>query len=107
VAQFFEECRQNYSWIVVDAPPIASVTDSLLLAKLVDSVLLVVRYNEVDRKLARRCLNSLRKTEASLAGVVLNGVDPRQDSYHRYYGYYQEKAEPEAKVTRFRRNAAS
>jgi capsular exopolysaccharide synthesis family protein len=107
VERFFEECREQYTWIIVDAPPIASVTDSLLLAKLVDTVLVVVRHGEVDRKLARRCLNSLSKTEARLAGVLLNGVNPKQDSYHRYYGYYQDQPEPEGKVTRFRRSAVS
>lgn len=100
VERFFEESREQYTWIVVDTPPIASVTDALLLAQLADTVLLVVRYNEVDRKLARRCLNLLRKRNARLAGVVLNGVDPKQDAYHRYYGYYHEKPEPEAKVTK-------
>jgi Mrp family chromosome partitioning ATPase len=94
----------------VDTPPIASVTDALLLAQLADTVLLIVRYNEVDRKLARRCLNQLRKRNARVAGVVLNGVDPKQDAYHRYYGYYHEKPEPQAKgphkVTQLRRPAA-
>ncbi len=107
VKKFLEECREHYTWIIVDTPPIASVTDSLLLSKLVDTVLLIVRYNMVNRKLARRCLNSLLRTEARLAGVVLNGVDPKQDSYHRYYGYYQQKNDPEAKVTRITRPAAS
>lgn len=103
VKRFLEECRERYTWIIVDAPPIVSVTDPLLLAKLADMVLMVVRANQVDRKLAKRSLTALRRTDARIAGVVLNGVDPKQDSYHYYYSYYSERATPESKVTRMRR----
>jgi capsular exopolysaccharide synthesis family protein len=106
VRRFLEECRERYTWIVVDAPPIVSVTDPLLLAKLADMVLMVVRANQVDRKLARRSLTALRRTESRIVGVVLNGVDPKQDSYHYYYSYYAEgKEAAESKVTRMRRPA--
>lgn len=52
-----------------------SVTDPRLLAKLSDMVLMVVRANQVDRKLARRSLTALRRTEARVVVVVvLNGT---------------------------------
>ena len=85
----------------MDAPPIVSVTDPLLLAKLSDLVVMVVRTNQVDRKLAKRALTALKRTGARVAGIVLNRVDPKQDSYHYYYSYYA--AETESKVTRMRR----
>ena len=94
VKRFLEACRERYTWIIVDAPPVVSVTDPLLLAKLADMVLMVVRANQVDRKLARRSLTALRRTEARIAGVVLNGVDPKQDSYHYYYSYYSKRKPP-------------
>jgi capsular exopolysaccharide synthesis family protein len=103
VKRFLEECRERFTWILLDAPPIVSVTDPLLLAKVADMVLMVVRYNQVDRKLARRSLIALRRTDARVVGVVLNGIDPKSDSYHYYYSYYQERREPDGKVTRMRR----
>jgi capsular exopolysaccharide synthesis family protein len=103
VKRFLDECRERFTWIVLDAPPIVSVTDPLLLAKLADMVLMVVRFNQVDRKLARRSLAALRRTESRVVGVVLNGIDPKSDSYHYYYSYYQERREPDGKVTRIRR----
>jgi capsular exopolysaccharide synthesis family protein len=100
VKRLLEEARQRFTWILLDAPPIAGVTDPILLAKLADMVVMVVRSNAVDRKLARRCLNSLRKTQARFLGVVLNGVDPKQDSYHRYYSYYHStRPQQPGKVT--------
>jgi capsular exopolysaccharide synthesis family protein len=107
VKRFLEECRERFTWIILDAPPIVSVTDPLLLAKIADMVLMVVRYNQVDRKLARRSLIALRRTDARVVGVVLNGIDPKSDSYHYYYSYYQERREPDGKVTRMRRPTSS
>jgi capsular exopolysaccharide synthesis family protein len=107
VKRFLDECRERFAWIILDAPPIVSVTDPLLLAKLADMVLMVVRYNQVDRKLARRSLVALRRTDARVVGVVLNGIDPKSDSYHYYYSYYQERREPDGKVTRMRRPSSS
>jgi capsular exopolysaccharide synthesis family protein len=103
VKRFLDQCRERFTWIVLDAPPIVSVTDPLLLAKLADMVLMVVRYNQVDRKLARRSLVTLRRTNARVVGVVLNGIDPKSDSYHYYYTYYQERRDADDKVTRIRR----
>jgi capsular exopolysaccharide synthesis family protein len=97
VKRFLDECRERFTWIILDAPPIVSVTDPLLLAKLADMVLMVVRYNQVDRKLARRSLVALRRTDARVVGVVLNGIDPKSDSYHYYYSYYQERREPDGR----------
>jgi capsular exopolysaccharide synthesis family protein len=107
VKRFLDECRERFTWIILDAPPIVSVTDPLLLAKLADMVLMVVRYNQVERKLARRSLTALRRTDARVVGVVLNGIDPKSDSYHYYYSYYQERREPDSKVTRMRRPSSS
>ena len=107
VKRFLDECRERFTWIILDAPPIVSVTDPLLLAKLADMVLMVVRYNQVDRKLARRSLVALRRTDARVVGVVFNGIDPKSDSYHYYYSYYQERREPDRKVTRMRRPSHS
>jgi capsular exopolysaccharide synthesis family protein len=95
VERLLGECRERFTWIVLDAPPVASVTDSLLLAKLADMVLVVVRYNKVDRKLARRSMAALGRTNARVVGIVLNGLDPKQDSYHYYYSYYSSKEAPE------------
>ena len=103
VKRLLEEARERYTWVLLDAPPLVGVTDPLLLAKLVDMVLMVVRYNMVDRKLARRCVNLLRKSNTRLIGAVLNAVDSRNSSYYGYYyNYYHKNAKQDATVTPIR-----
>jgi capsular exopolysaccharide synthesis family protein len=89
LADVLGRLRRLYRWVLVDSPPVAAVTDALLLARHADSTLLVVQHNKVDRALARRAVAALRKATPSLVGAVLNGVDVKT---HDYYGYAYDGA---------------
>ncbi len=93
VAQFFDRLRKSFDWILVDSPPLASVTDGLLLARHADLVLLVVQFNHVDKRLVKRSLAALRKASENVLGVVMNAVDMKSERYGGYYYYYASRAE--------------
>jgi capsular exopolysaccharide synthesis family protein len=88
------DLRSQFEWILVDSPPLASVTDALLLARHADISVVVIRHNKVDRKLVKRSVAALRKVTGSLLGVVLNAVDVKAQGY--YYYYYQHGDQPQA-----------
>jgi len=83
----FAQLRPHYRWLLVDSPPIAAVTDALLLAKHSDSTLLVVQQNKVDRALVKRALAALRKATPNVIGAVLNVVDVKTKAYYGYTSY--------------------
>jgi capsular exopolysaccharide synthesis family protein len=85
-----DELRARFDWVLIDSPPLASVTDALLLSRHADSVLMVVQHNKVDRKLVKRSLNALMRATPNVLGVVLNAVDLKTGGYHYYY-YSQEE----------------
>lgn len=96
-----ERLRGSFTHIVIDSPPIASFTDSVLLSTLVDGVLLVVHGGRASRNIIRRCRQSLQDVGARIFGVVLNNVTLTKgdDYYYRYYNdhnkYYAEEPETE------------
>lgn len=102
VGELFARLRREFEWILVDSPPLASVTDALLLARHADLAVMVVEHNKVDKKLVKRSVAALRKATPNLLGAVLNSVDLKARSYHYYY--YQDGepakagARPEAAV---------
>ena len=100
LGELLDQLRERYDWIVMDSPPLASVTDALLLARHADISLFVIQHNHVDKKLIRRNLTALRKVTSSLLGVVLNAVDVKaKGSYYYYYyhhHYYREDEKPAA-----------
>lgn len=86
-------CR--YSHILIDSPPVISVTDPVILSTLVDGVMLVVHGGKSTRHSVRRARHELAAVGAKLFGVVLNNVDFRRDGYSDRYYYYQYYADLE------------
>jgi capsular exopolysaccharide synthesis family protein len=93
LGDFFTKLRQRFDWILVDSPPMASVTDGFLIARHADCALMVVRHNTVDKKVVRRSLQSLGRANGNVLGVVLNAVDMKSRSH--YYYYYHQDSEVE------------
>jgi protein-tyrosine kinase len=77
-----------FDWVIVDSPPIAPVSDSLLLADLCDGVLVVVRAASTAFDLAQKSCQEFQNK--NLVGVVLNRVEERR-SYSAYHYYYDGK----------------
>lgn len=86
--EFLKSLKEKYNWIILDSPPVLSVTDPILVSVLADMTILVIRYNEIDRKLIRQCINSLQKSGANVIGTVINDVDFERDTTYSYYHYY-------------------
>ena len=71
--------------VLLDAPPVVSVTDALILASKSDGVILVVRAGRTKREIALRAKELLEKVNARILGSVL--TDAQLDMrLQRYYG---------------------
>ena len=85
MGELMDELRRRFDWVILDSPPLASVTDAQLLARHADQAVLVVQYNHVDKKLVKRAVGQLRRASGALLGVVFNAVDYRAKGYTYYY----------------------
>jgi succinoglycan biosynthesis transport protein ExoP len=94
MADLLARLRGHFSWILLDSPPLASVTDAQLLARYADLTTFVVQYNNADKKLIRRHLTALRRVTNSVLGVVLNSVSVKAKSYYYYYPHDVESQVP-------------
>ena len=88
--KLMSQLREEFDWVFIDSPPIASLADSIVLSSLSDMVVLVVKHNTNDRELIKRCANSIKKINPNVIGAVLNHVDLDRSSHKDYYyvGYY-------------------
>jgi succinoglycan biosynthesis transport protein ExoP len=81
--------QKNFTHVVIDSPPIASFTDGVLIASMVDGVILVVHSGRSSRQVVKRSRQLLQDIGAKIFGVVLNNVNLRsQDNYYYYQSYY-------------------
>ena len=80
--------------VIFDSPPALAVTDSAVLARQLDGVLLVVDSGETREPLARRAVEELSKVGAHILGVALNRLSPTNtDGYYYYYHHYYSDGE--------------
>jgi polysaccharide biosynthesis transport protein len=95
-----EGLRSNYDFILIDTPPVLTVTDAAVLVSVSDGVVLVLRYGQATRNVVARASEILLRSGAHLLGVVLNAVDLQSSDYAEYYGrayndYYQSRVDVE------------
>ena len=84
------ELKEKYDIILFDAPPVLAVTDAVVLSRLIDQFILVVRFGRTDKDSIDHTLVSLTNVNRSLTGVVFNDLN-RKNSYYskNYYSYHQ------------------
>ncbi len=81
--------QTKFTHVVIDSPPIASFTDGVLIASMVDGVILVVHAGKSSRQVVRRSRQLLNDIGAKIFGVVLNNVNlNNKDNYYYYQSYY-------------------
>lgn len=86
--QLLLELDAKYDRVIFDSPPVAAVTDALILSGEVDGVVMVAKAGRTVRELAMRTRQALTDVNARIFGVVLNDLDLERRGYGYYY-YYQ------------------
>ncbi len=87
--------NEKFDVIVWDSPPLMTVTDSLILSKILDGTILVIKAGKTTYEMVGRGLKVLQgrresDSESRLLGVLLNGFDMKKGDqyYYQYYNYY-------------------
>jgi capsular exopolysaccharide synthesis family protein len=93
--QFIAEATSQYDQVVFDGAPALVVSDSIVLATLVDGVVLVVRAGANTHGIVTRTRDLLHRVGAHLLGVALNGVRATaggylRKSYETFYDYHEQ-----------------
>jgi capsular exopolysaccharide synthesis family protein len=91
LSQFLAWAAGVYDQILIDSPPALATSDTAIIGRLVDGVILVVQPAKNRRRLVTRVVESLLMLKIPLLGLVINRVGSDQDqgyyNYHSGYGY--------------------
>lgn len=83
MAALLKQFHDKHYQVIVDAPPVLPVADSIVLGRQVDGVILVVSARETCRETCRLAVKRLTTSGANVLGVILQKV--REEDLPPYY----------------------
>jgi receptor protein-tyrosine kinase len=99
-ASVLAQLRARGDIVLIDAPPLLHIGDSLTLSAKVDALFLVVRHNILKRPLLNELRRVLDVAPAAKLGFCLTGVETADEyGYGSYYGR-QYVESPQSRSTR-------
>jgi capsular exopolysaccharide synthesis family protein len=84
------ELRKRYTRVIIDTPPLAPVSDAMIIVQHVDGVIFTLRFNFVRTRGAQFCARRLLEANVPCFGAILNGLDLSLSDY--YYAEYYDKS---------------
>ena len=84
------DLRKRYDRVFFDTPPLAAVSDAMIVLPLVDGSVFTVFFNKVRRKAAQFSAKKLSESNVPVFGAVLNGLNLAVSGY--YYAQYYDKS---------------
>lgn len=88
MVKLVEALSKAYDYIIVDLPPVISVSDTLSLSNCLDGVVLVVREKMSQKRILKDSVKQLKHAGIKVFGFVFNDVSFNKNGYYnKYYGY--------------------
>ncbi len=92
MSQLLSYLKETYDYIIIDTPPVLSVTDPQLLALKADGTLIVIREGKARQKLILNAYKELKKLNINVIGSILNDCGQKMGGYSQYYYQYEEQS---------------
>lgn len=93
MAQMVQTLKDRYDYVILDAPPLGIVSDSLTLLSMVDLVLILARNKVTTKQNIKNVDKLLKRYNVEKAGIVFNGASSKDESSYGYgYGSYVKES---------------
>ncbi|RXZ71952.1 polysaccharide biosynthesis tyrosine autokinase [Agromyces albus] len=77
MSDLIREVVAEYDLVVIDTAPVLAGADALVMARQVDSTVVIVDYKRVRRAQLTTTLEALERSDAHISGLIPNGVKAR------------------------------
>ncbi|MDW4371711.1 polysaccharide biosynthesis tyrosine autokinase [Staphylococcus saprophyticus] len=83
--EIFEDLKKRYDFIIVDTPPVNTVTDAQLFGELTNNAVYVIDVESNNKESVKKGKELLEKSGTKILGAILNKA-PLDKSSSYYYG---------------------
>lgn len=89
---FLKEVSEVYDSVILDSPPLLTVSDTLEIVPSVSAILLCVRLRQTTREQVRAAQAALERLPERPLGTVITGLRKNDRGYRDYYSNYYSGA---------------
>jgi len=86
--RLLDEMKNRFEHIVLDSAPVLPVSDSVVVSRNVDAVIMVVQAGRTTHRMAADAVKRMRAAAVTPVGIVLSQVGGRRGSSYYGQGYY-------------------
>lgn len=79
--------KDNFDYVILDAPPVTVVTDAIIVGRLTDGAILVVRSKFASARTIRKAKEKLENVGVHIFGAVLTRFDIKKSGWRGGYEY--------------------
>lgn len=83
-----EILESYYDMVIIDTTPNSIVTDGTIISRLVDTNIIVTKYNHTDLETIDRIKDNIKKVGGDVLGLVINQIPNPNKKYDNSYYYY-------------------
>lgn len=85
--ELYQKLATEYDFIIIDTPPVNTVTDAQLYAQIVRDCILVIDSEKSDKNEVKKAKELIEQSNGKVIGAVLNkAAKDNSSSYYNYYG---------------------
>lgn len=84
MANLLDKLAKEYDYILIDTPPLAVVSDSLVLCEKAAGIVLVTRQGQTTYDELRSSIESIKNVNGNLLGVIISDVNDVARPYRSY-----------------------
>jgi capsular exopolysaccharide synthesis family protein len=94
-AQFFEELKKKYDYIIIDSAPLGAIADSFLLFEYSDINIVVIRHNVTVKEAIKMNLKNIESKGVKNVTLLINDIKLKKNAYGYAYQskYYNQDSE--------------
>jgi succinoglycan biosynthesis transport protein ExoP len=95
--ELFEIVEEHFAWVIIDSPPVLTVTDASVVACRTSGIVFVVGCGMTSSRAARLGLEELRRAGGRVVGGVLNRADLKRHPF--YFSPYSPREYHQAEAS--------
>jgi len=76
---FMIDVKDNYDFVIVDAPPVVQISDTSILSDVLDGIILLIVIGHTPKELPSKAIEKITQLNTEFLGILINSLAPNNN----------------------------